>query len=72
MKTKTFISSSESLCPKVFSEHVKNAETLKIGGPIPLQSQLIRFRVPKKSCFSGSFLEKILVLNDFDQMKTPP
>ena len=38
---------------------MKNAETLKIGGPIPLQSQLIRFCVPQKSCFSGSFLLKI-------------
>ena len=52
-------SSSESLCPKVFREHVKNAETLKIGGPSPLQSHLIRFRVRQRSCFSGSFLQKI-------------
>ena len=65
-------SSSESLCPKDFREHVKNVGTFKIGGPSPLQSQLIQFRVRQKSCFEGSFLEKILVLTDFDQMLTPP
>ena len=65
-------SSSESLCPKVFEEHVKNSETLKIGGPSPLQSQLIGNRETEKSSFSGSFLEEILVLTDFDQMLTPP
>ena len=36
------------------------------------QSHLIQIRVPRKSCFWGSFLEKILVLTDFDQMLTPP
>ena len=65
-------SSFESLCPKVVMEHVKNAETLKIGGPSPLQSQLIRNCDTQKTCFGGSFLEKILVLTNFDQRKTPP
>ena len=65
-------SSSESFCPKVFREHVKNVGTFKIGGPSPLQSHLIQIRVAPKSCFWGSFLEKILVLTDFDQMLTPP
>ena len=66
------LSTSESLCPKVFREHVKNVGTFKIGGPSPLQSHLIQIRVAPKSCFWGSFLEKILVLTDFDQMLTPP
>ena len=48
-------SSSESLCPKVFRKHVKNAETLKIGGPIHLQSQLIRNRDTEKNCFFRQF-----------------
>ena len=65
-------SSSESLCPKVFREHMKNVGSFKIGGPSPPRSQLIRIRVQEKCCFEATFLEKILVLTDFDQMLTPP
>ena len=35
------------------------------------QSQLIRNRDTQKTCFGGSFLEKILVLTNFDQRRPP-
>ena len=52
-------SSSESLCPKVFREHIKNVVSFNIGGASPLQSHLIQICVAPKSYFSGSFLQKM-------------
>ena len=65
-------SSFETLWPTLFMENIQNGKTLKIGGPSPLRSQLIKICVPQKTCFSCIFLEKILVFSHFDQRKTPP
>ena len=43
--------SFESLCPKLFREHVENVGTFEIGGPSPLQSQLIQIRALPKELF---------------------
>ena len=65
-------SSFETLWPLLFMENIQNGKIFKIGGPSPLRSQLIQNRDTLKSCFSGLFLEKILVFSHFDQRKTPP
>ena len=44
-------SSSESLCPKVFREHMKNVGSFKIGGPSPPRSQLIQDHDRQNECF---------------------
>ena len=65
-------SSFETLWPTLFMENIQNGKTFKIGGPSPLRSQVIQNRDTLKSCFSGLFLEKTLVLSHFDQRRTPP
>ena len=53
--------------PKVLlNQHPKNGSLRQAA------QACVQIRVPPRSCFWGSFLEKILVLTDFDQMLTPP
>ena len=45
---------------------------LKLGVPACSEVTLSRFGASQKAVFRAFFFEKILVLTDFDQMKTPP